>query len=192
MLVFLRGQVLAKPTGSVIIENNNLGYRVFVNEALLDSWTIGQTIELFIFHHLKEDAEDLYGFTSADQLALFELLLSVSGIGPKSALNILSLAEIGQLHQAIALGDEAMLTQVPGIGSKTAQRLILELKNKINTISFSSDLMDGSRLTTQQDELEALISLGYGVVSARQALAKIDPQVTDSAERLKLALQQLS
>lgn len=189
MIAFLRGQIIAKRLGSVIIENNNIGYQVSVGERFFNSLVLGQTADCFIFHNIKEDAEELYGFASLEELSLFELLVSVSGVGPKSALNVLSLADIKQIQQAIVLGDEGMLTQVSGIGRKTAQRLILELKNKMNTIITVED--SSSSVLAGQDDLEALLALGYGPQDARRALSKIDSKVTDPAKRLKLALQQL-
>ena len=115
-------------------------------------------------------------------------MFSVSGVGPKSALNVLSLADIKQIQQAIVLGDEDMLTQVSGIGRKTAQRLILELKNKMNIITVDNS---SPTVLSGQDDLEALLALGYGSQDARRALAKVDPLITDPAQRLKSALQQL-
>lgn len=188
MIAFLRGQIIAKRLGSVIIENNDIGYQVLVGERLLNSLTISQTADFFTFHNVKEDSEELYGFADLEELALFELLVSVSGVGPKSALNVLSLADIKQIQQAIVLGDEDMLTQVSGIGRKTAQRLILELKNKMNIIAVDNS---SPTVLSGQDDLEALLALGYGSQDARRALAKVDPLITDPAQRLKSALQQL-
>ncbi|HNW55562.1 MAG TPA: Holliday junction branch migration protein RuvA [bacterium] len=190
MLAFIRGKIIAKRPNSIIIENNDLGYQLFIGEKNWNNLTVGQTAELFIYHNVREDAEELYGFSDIEELSLFELLISVSGVGPKSAQNVLSLASAEQIKQAIILGDESLLTQVSGIGKKTAQRLILELKNKISGLPLaSSDSLANSNIN--QDDLEALVSLGYSLPNARQALAKVDNQVTDPAQRLKLALQQL-
>lgn len=191
MLAFIRGQIIAKRPGSVIVETNNLGYQIFIGEKNWESLQSEQAVELFIYHNVREDTEDLYGFNNLDELSLFELLISVSGVGPKSALSVLSLASAEQIKQAIILGDESLLTQVSGIGKKTAQRLILELKNKISGLPL--DLANGSILNNNvdQDDLEALLALGYNLAKARQALAKVDNQITDPAQRLKLALQNL-
>ena len=191
MIAFIRGKIIAKRTGSIIIETNNLGYQIFIGEKNWESLQPDQTVELFIYHNVREDTEDLYGFSNLDELSLFELLISVSGVGPKSALSVLSLASAEQIKQAIIIGDESLLTKVSGIGKKTAQRLILELKNKISGLPL--DLANGSILNSNvdQDDLEALLALGYSLPKARQALAKIDQQITDPAQRLKLALQNL-
>lgn len=191
MLAFIRGNIIAKRPGSVIVETNNLGYQVFIGEKNWESLQPEQLAEFFIYHNIREDADDLYGFNNLDELTLFELLISVSGVGPKSALSVLSLASAEQVKQAIIIGDESLLTKVSGIGKKTAQRLILELKNKISGLPL--DLASGTALnnSVDQDDLEALLALGYNLQKARQALAKIDQQITDPAQRLKLALQQL-
>lgn len=190
MLAFLRGQVVAKRPGSIILENNGLGYLIFIGEKCWEAIASQQQAEFYLYHNIREDAEDLYGFIDLDELALFELLVSVSGIGPKSALGILSLAESSQVRQAIVMGDESLLTKVSGIGSKTAQRLILELKNKVGSLVTADDLADG-QISGGSDDLEALIALGYNQQDARRALSKIDASVSDPAQRLKLALQQL-
>ena len=190
MLAFLRGQVLVKRPGSVIIENNGLGYQVFIGEKLWETITSGQSLEVYLYQSIREDADDLYGFASLDELTLFELLISVSGIGPKTALGILSLADIDQVKQAIISGDELLLTKVSGIGSKTAQRLILELRSKITGLMPITGA-DGEQVITNSDDLDALIALGYSAIDARRALAKVDASITDPAQRLKSALQQL-
>ena len=189
MLAFIKGEVIAKRLGSIIVENNNLGYQIMVGEKIWEEANVGETIKLFLHHHLREDSDELYGFTDLETLSLFELLLSVSGIGPKSALNILSLADMKDVQQAIILGDEVMLAKVSGIGCKTAERVILELKNKI--ASLPDNLLGNHAGSTNEDDLEALIALGYSAPAARRALAKVDRAVTNPAERLKLALKEL-
>jgi len=190
MLAFLRGQVLVKRPGSLIIDNNGLGYQVFVGERFWEAAASGQPIETYLYHSVREDAADLYGFSNLDELSLFELLVSVSGIGPKSALGILSLADVEQIKQAIILGDESLLTKVSGIGGKTAQRLILELRGKIAGLLPAASL-DGGQAAASSDDLEALIALGYSAPDARRALSKVDASISDPAQRLKSALQQL-
>lgn len=190
MLAFLRGQVLVKRPGSLIIDNNGLGYQVFVGERFWEAAASGQPIETYLYHSVREDAADLYGFSNLDELSLFELLVSVSGIGPKSALGILSLADVEQIKQAIILGDESLLTKVSGIGGKTAQRLILELRGKIAGLLPAASL-DGGQAAASSDDLEALIALGYSALDARRALSKVDASISDPAQRLKSALQQL-
>lgn len=181
MLAFLRGTILAKSGDYLIVETHDLGYRIFVTKGLLNESHPGQKIELFLYQHIREDASDLYGFKKQEELELFQLLLSVSGVGPKSASAIIDLAPVEALQQAIASGDDAMLTKVSGIGGKTAQRVILELRGKLSHIESSA--------SGRGEEIEALVSLGYSTVQAREALQKVDASINDSGERIRQALK---
>ncbi len=183
MLAFLRGTILLKTQEYLIVDVHDIGYQVHVTKTYLADVKKGETIEIFLYQHIREDASDLYGFKSAIELGLFEKLLSVSGVGPKSALAILGLAPADAILSAIARGDEAMLTAVSGIGGKTAQRIILELRGKLDHIAS-----DGTGLG---DEIEALVGLGYSAGQARDALQKVDSSITDSAERLRQALKNI-
>ncbi len=183
MLAFLRGTILAKTGDYLIVDVHDLGYRVFVTKSLLTESLAGQAIELFLYQHVREDASDLYGFKKQAELELFQLLISVSGVGPKSASAIIDLAPVEALQQAIAAGDDAMLTKVSGIGGKTAQRVILELRGKLAHIETSGP--------GRGEEIEALISLGYSSQQAREALQKVDSAITDSGERIKQALKHI-
>lgn len=180
MLSFIRGTILLTTEDNIIIDVHDLGYRVAVTKTCLTEIKKGETIELFLHHHLREDMSDLYGFKQPAELELFQKLISVSGVGPKSALAILSLAPAEALQQAIIQGDDGMLTKVSGIGGKTAQRIILELRGKLDQLLTNS---------SHGEEIEALVSLGYSAAQAREALQKIDSTLTDSAERIKQALQ---
>lgn len=189
MISFLRGKIVRKKTNYLILEVANIGYQVFLSDCLLNDLKLNSEIELHIFHQVKEDINDLYGFKEAADLDLFELLISVSGIGPKTALGILNIASVDDLKIAIANGDASSLTKVSGIGKKTAERLVLELGGKI------TKLIDGQNLSyssgASSDEIEALISLGYSLNEAREALKGIDKSITDSAQRLKIALKKM-
>lgn len=190
MISFLRGHLISKSTGYVIIEVRDIGYQVYVGENLLQELTVGAEIELYTHHQVKEEASDLYGFKSLADLELFELLLSVSGVGPKSALGVLSIASADDIKEAIIRGDADLLTKVAGIGKKTAERLVLELKTKILKIgaggtSLSSFAAGGG------DELDALMSLGYSLSEARAALSAVDAGVAGSGARVKAALKNM-
>lgn len=180
MLSFLRGTILLKTEDSLVVDVHDLGYRVAITKSCLGEVKKGETVELYLYHYIREDLDDLYGFKDSEELMLFEKLISVSGVGPKSALAILSLAPASALQQAIIQGDDAMLTKVSGIGGRTAQRIILELRGKLASLSSSS---------THSEEIEALVSLGYSVQQAREALQKTDSEITDSSERIRQALQ---
>lgn len=182
MIAFLRGTILHKTEDSLILDVHDVGYRLMITKTYSSETKTGDTVELFVHHYVREDVNDLYGFKEQAELVLFEKLISVSGVGPKSALAILSLAPAQALHQAIVQGDDSLLTKVSGIGGKTAQRIILELRGKLD------QLMTGGG-STYSEELEALVSLGYSVAQAREALQKVDAQITDSGERIRQALQ---
>lgn len=192
MIAYLKGKVINKTAGGVIINVSNIGYQVFIGETLGAEIKIGQEIEIYIHHHVREEAEDLYGFKSLEDLELFELLLSVSGVGPKSALAVISLAATNDIKEAIIRGDASLLMKVSGIGKKTAERLVLELKNKVVRLGSNLILEGGVSSASFGDEMDALISLGYSFQEAREALNLINPDLTDSGERVKAALKKLA
>lgn len=190
MISFLRGRIINKSLNYAIIETHDIGYQVFAGETLLNDLKVGSEIELYTHHQVKEEASDLYGFKSLEDLELFELLLTVSGVGPKSALGVLSIASAGDIKEAIVRGDANLLTKVSGIGKKTAERLVLELKNKVirsggATVTLNSAMASGG------DEIDALMSLGYSLSEARAALNLVDAGIADSAERVKAALKKM-
>jgi len=190
MVSFLRGRVLNKTLNYLILDVQNVGYQVFGNENFLNDLKIGSEAEIFIHHHVREEASDFYGFRSFDDLELFELLLTVSGVGPKSALGVLAMASSNDVREAIMRGDANLLTKVAGIGKKTAERIVLELKNKIMRGSGGSTLAVNSA-SLGSDEIDALMSLGYSLSEARDALNMIDSSITDSGERVKEALKKM-
>lgn len=182
MVAFLRGTALLKTEDYLILDVHDVGYRIAVTKNYLAEVKIGDELELFLYHYIREDMNDLYGFKEAVELSLFEKLISVSGVGPKSALAILNLAPATALQQAILQGDDMMLTKVSGIGGKTAQRIILELRGKLASLADAS---------TYGEEVEALVSLGYSSSQARTALQKVSTDITDSSERIKQALHHI-
>lgn len=190
MLAYLEGKIIAKNQSSLIVVNAGLGYRVFVSEKQLTESQLGESIELCLHHHVREESDDLYGFRTWEELELFSLLLSVSGVGPKSALGILALASAAEIKATIVQGDADLLTKVAGIGKKTAGRLVLELKNKFAHLDLTSNNSQSASATS--DELDALISLGYSLIEARDALRAVDSSITDSGQRVKTALKLIS
>ena len=140
MIAFLSGKIKNKGNGYIVLEINNIGYKVFVSQIFFSDLDIGQMIDLYTYQHIREDVMDLYGLKSLEELEFFELLLSVSGIGPKSALGVLSIADVGIIKESVVTGDSALLTKVSGIGRKIAERVILELREKISKINFKSGL----------------------------------------------------
>lgn len=190
MIAYLKGKIIHKGSGIIILENNNIGYKVFLGEEFFNSISLDEEREIFIYQQIKEDANDLYGFRSISDLELFELLISVSGVGPKSALGILNLAGGADIKEAILSGDSASLTKVSGIGKKTAERLVLELKTRVAKLDGGKELLN-STVSFGADEIDALISLGYSLVEARSALKEVDPKIKDSGERVRAALKRM-
>lgn len=188
MIAFIRGRVQAKNLTYAIIETNNIGYQVFMGEAFLAELVKDKEVEIYIHHQIREEASDLYGFKSSEDLELFGLLLTVSGIGPKSALGILNLASAADIREGIIRGDAGLLTKVSGIGKKTAERLVLELKNKVTRAVGSSASLTAFT-ATGGDELDALMALGYSLSEARDALSQVATEIVDSGQRVKAALK---
>lgn len=189
MIAFLRGKITAKPVGSVVLDVRDVGYEIFVGENFHNDLKIGGEAEIYIHHHVREEASDLYGFKAINDLEIFALLLSVSGVGPKSALGVLSIASASDVAQAILRGDPDLLTRVAGIGKKTAERIVLELKNKV--LRSAAAQADAGREMPAYggDEIDALISLGYSLSEARNALGALPANLKNSGERVKAALK---
>jgi Holliday junction DNA helicase RuvA len=182
----------------VVVEVNNIGYQVNVPASVLSRLPkVGEKIKLFTIQVVREDDISLYGFLNKEERSLFSLLLSVSGIGPKSAMTVLSGFPLERLVSAIAQSDIELLTSVPGIGRKTAERIVLELKEKI---SKAYAIQPGEMATGVKgdkaiisDSIAALISLGYSPREAREVILKLDTEKLDSVEAvIKLALRNLT
>lgn len=191
MISFLRGQIIHKANNYFILETNNIGYQIFASENFLNSVKAGEEKEIFTYHQIKEDASDLYGFNSVEDLELFEMLISVSGVGPKSALGVINIATSDDIKDSIIRGDANLLTKVSGIGKKTAERLVLELKNKVMRLGGGKISPLNSSISLGSDEIDALVSLGYSIAEARDALNNIDSEIQDSSLRVKAALKKM-
>lgn len=186
MIGYIEGVILEVERKSVLIETNSIGYRIFTTQEIIE--TIRNKKEkVAFFTHLavRENALDLFGFLSKDDCDFFELLITIPGIGPKSALAVLNVVSVKTLMSAVSTGDVSYLTKVSGIGKKTADKIILELKGKI--------IEDGgvSTLSEEGDVLEALKSLGYGERDIRDTLKKIPDSFSGTGERIKEALRLL-
>lgn len=191
MIAFLKGRVISKNNNSVVVLVQDIGYQVFCGENFLNNIKINLEQEFYIYHHVKEDASDLYGFQASLDLEIFSLLLSVSGVGPKSALGVLSVSSAQDVSQAIMQGDPNLLTKVSGIGKKTAERIVLELKTKIGRLTLINDDFKNGDNNFSSDEIDALMSLGYSLSEARNALSGLPANLTDSGARVKAALQKM-
>ena len=188
MISYIKGKIIFRGKDFIIVKSSDLGFKVFVLPGLdIEK----DEIELFTYLNVREDALTLYGFLEYKELELFELLISISGIGPKAGLGILSLTDTETVKVAIAKGDASILTRVSGIGKKTAERVILELGNKFS-ISDTDDLEKRSKeINDQTDALDALVGLGYNMNEAKKALSAISPEIKDVGEKIKMALKGL-
>jgi len=189
MIAYLKGKILSKIGSSLILDVNGVGYKVAAPSGLLLSVKIGQEVELYIHSYIREDQFSLYGFPTAAELQLFEFLISVSGVGPKLALSILSATSPDHVKSAIASGDTAMFTKVSGVGRKTAERLIVELREKIGDGTFGEINLKTSKELAES--LDALVALGYSQNEAREALRKVPKEVVDSGQIIRAALRTL-
>jgi len=189
MIAGLQGKLESLGSDYVIINVNGIAFLVYMPTSGLSSLgKIGEEVKIHTYLHLREDNAALYGFTSADELRLFQTLLGVSGLGPKLALAMLSAMSPDKLVLAIAGGSADLLTAVPGVGKKVAQRIILELRDKIGVGWMTTA---GVQVAEENAEvLAALISLGYSVTEASRAVATLPPDPELSLEeKVKLALQ---
>lgn len=189
MIGELKGTISRKGAGFIILNVSGVGYKVYVTADTYQSLEVNSEISLETHLAVREDSLTIFGFKENEDLRIFEMLLSVSGIGPKSALAILSLTDANTLTTAIVEGESSYLTKVSGIGRKNAEKIILELKDKFEGSAKSS----GERsLSADSEALEALETLGYGVREAREALKLVPKEISDTGERLREALKQLS
>lgn len=167
-----------------ILEVNGLGYRLKAHTGTLSAISVGADKRVYLHEHIREDAYDLYAFLTMDELEFFEKLLSVSGVGPKVALAVCSAAPLENLRSRLAQGDVDWLASLPGLGKKTAQKIVLELKGKLVEVGVINEV--------DRDLIEALTNLGYTAFQAREAAKKISPETHDTSDRLRAALKLLS
>ncbi len=187
MLAYIKGDILQKNEDSVLVlTKSGVGYQVFCASTTLTRYSQGDAAEFYIYQYLKEDKNDLYGFELIDEKNFFEMLLSVSGLGPKSALQMFNLDNMNTLKSAISTANLDYLTQIPGIGQKTAKKILLELQDKLDDAVIENQ--DG---TQNNDLRDALLSLGYKTRDIHKAIAKIDKNA-DLQTQIKQALAELS
>ncbi|MEI8269834.1 MAG: Holliday junction branch migration protein RuvA [bacterium] len=199
MIGSIKGKIILQKDKFVIVEQGGIGYKIYVSTDTLDrlAHSTGSTsslqasseqnetnsfVSFWIHTHIKEDAQDLYGFLEYDELEFFEMLIGVSGIGPKGALTILSVAPIEILKKAIGTGDTMYLTKISGIGRKTAEKMVIELRDKVGKENESGSMQQDI------DVMEALKSLGYTQNETREALKKVSSEI-DLNSKIKEALK---
>jgi Holliday junction DNA helicase RuvA len=187
MIAKIKGKIEYIKSRFVVVGVNGIGYKIFVTPYTLGQLAGKEATELFTHTYIREDTMDLYGFLTLDELEMFELLISITGVGPKAGLGILTVATPKTVKTAILNEDSSILTKVSGIGKKTAERIILELQNKITDISTG----DKVEAIVDSDAIEALVSMGYTVTEAREALKAVPKTIKDVGERIKHALKNL-
>lgn len=188
MIGLLSGSVALKNDPYLLLDVQGVGYKVFVTVGVLSHYPIGEALTLFIHTLVREDALELYGFPTPEDLKLFEYLLSVSGVGGKTALGVFSVGDRGSIVNAIAKGDVQFFTNVPRLGKKSAQKIIIELKSKIG----STEDLDLSSDSMEQDEvILALKSFGFSTQEAIAAVRSIQKDGQTSSEKIRLALKYL-
>ena len=187
MIGFLEGKVIEKRASQALILVNGVGYKVSIPLSIIDSLKEGSTASLFTYLAVRENALDLYGFEKAEDRSLFELLLTVSGIGPKTALSVMNTASKTQIEKAIVEENPSYLTKVAGVGKKLAEKIVLELKGKI----FASEHHEKAG-DIESDVVDALISLGYSQKQARDAVRDMPKNITGASEKIKFALKNLN
>ena len=189
MISYLEGKIIEKNEKFLVINAGGVGYRVFSHAGiLLKIPETGRDAKVWAHLYVREDALDLYGFTEREGLDFFETLISISGIGPKSALGILDVAPVMNLKQAIVSEDETFFTKVSGVGKKTAQRLILELKSKLAKTVMP---IKGSDSAEMAEAMDALVSLGYKERDARKVLQETAKDIKGVEAKVKAALKTL-
>lgn len=188
MIGMIKGNIVFVGEKFFIIDVSGVGYKVFITNDLILSKEISTEITLWTYTAVRENSIDLYGFIDNETLNFFEMILSVSGIGPKSALSILSIAPIESLCMAIAKGDTGYLNKVSGIGRKTAEKIVIELRDKLK--EWGNE--DKDYLRDENDVIEALKSLGYSQNQARDSVKKISTEITGTNNRVKEALKILN
>ncbi len=189
MIHTLKGKLADRNDSSLVVEVGGVGFRVFTNERTAAEAKIENEVKLFCHLHVREDKLELYGFLDEGALKLFELLISVSGIGPKSALAILDIDATENFIAAIAGKRPDILTRASGVGLKTAERVILELQSRIKLPGGSKHLTEA--MDANQEVEEALVGLGYSRLMVRQVISKVGPEFKTLEDRLRQALKNL-
>lgn len=198
MIAFIKGFVADVTEDSVIIENQGIGYRIFTTSAVLTEVTVGMEVKLHTYLNVREDAMQLFGFFTRDDLNVFKLLITVSGIGPKGALAILSVMTGNDLRYAVMAGDSKSISKAPGVGVKTAQKVILELKDKLKLEDvFAAEeeaqaVVSSGNSDLVQEAVLALAALGYSQTDAMRAVRQCEiTEDTVVEDLLKRALKHM-
>lgn len=190
MIAHIKGEIAEKFNNSVIVDVHGVGYEITLTALDYDNVKLGDEIKFYTYHSIRENAEELYGFSSLAAKKLFELLISVQGIGPKAAIAILSLAQPEEVRNAIANADAAFVSKASGVGKKSAERVIVDLRDKVGIPSHygATEIVSAPGKNEPDEALDALIALGFPLKEATAALEKVD-KTLPVEERIKLALK---
>jgi holliday junction DNA helicase RuvA len=191
MIAFLRGTIRSKTSHGLVVEVRDVGYVVRVPAPLQDQCSLGETIELHTHEVIRDTHRECFGVSTPHELALLQALMGVSGVGPKSALGILSLGSPQEIEQAIANEDAVYLSKVVGVGRKTAERVVVELKAKMQERTFATASSESHGMV-DGEVMEALVQLGYKVNEVRDAIRTLPKETSSTEDRLKAALQTLA
>ena len=190
MIAHVFGKVAEKFNGSLVIDVHGVGYEVSVATNDFDAVILDQEVKLYTYHHVREQSEELFGFSSLAAKKLFEMLITVQGVGPKAALAILSLGDAEQVRNAIANADSSFVQKATGVGKKTAERVVVDLSDKVGlpTHYGRTETPLQTELNTSDEALEALMALGYTLADATKALENVDANLP-TAQRVTEALK---
>ena len=189
MIAHVKGKIVEKFDHSVIVDVHGVGYELTVTSVDYENFNLDEEKKFYTFHSIRENAEELYGFSSLAAKKLFELLISVNGIGPKAAIAILGLATPEEVRNAIANADAVFVSKASGVGKKSAERVILELRDKVGIPShYGATIIKNANPQENDEALDALMALGFQLKEATVALEKIDSTLPVS-ERVRLALK---
>ena len=196
MIAYIKGQIIEKTTNTVVVDVMGVGYEIFTTTRDAEAATIDSELKFYTYHSVKETSEELYGFTTLAAKRLFELLITVQGIGPKAALSILSLDEVETVRNAIATANASFIAKTSGVGKKSAERITVDLRDKVGLPSYIEP--NNPTVTTSQatplagdEALDALMALGFSLNDATTFLSDV-PTDLPTGERVRLALKKRS
>jgi Holliday junction DNA helicase RuvA len=189
MIGFINGNIELLLNPFAIVNVSGVGYKVLVSESMYSKLSLGDNVKFYIHTHVREDEISLFGFLHADDLMLFENLISVSGVGPKTALNIFSFGTRQEIQGAITRGDVSFFTSVPRLGTKNAQRIIIDLKNKMGGLSEID--LSGKDFTQNKEVIDALKTFGFSLSESQKAIREIKEIGLTTEEKIRLALKYL-
>ncbi|MCD1276024.1 MAG: Holliday junction branch migration protein RuvA [Candidatus Nanogingivalaceae bacterium] len=190
MIAHIFGKVAEKFNGTIVVDVHGVGYEVSVAAGDFEAVSLGQDAKFYTYHHVREQAEELFGFSSLAAKKLFEMLITVQGVGPKAALAVLSLGDAEQVRNAIANSDAGFVQKAVGVGKKTAERVVVDLSDKVGLPTHYGRANEPvqTELNTSDEALEALMALGYTLADATKALENVDVNLP-TAQRVTMALK---